>query len=70
MLGRVGGRQMPFDIGCTGDQGDVIQVDYLGQRSQPWPISRANLGLIPSGEARTLAMHILSYKAKIDQGVL
>lgn len=34
MLGRAGGREMPFDIGCAGDQGDVVQVDDLGQRNQ------------------------------------
>lgn len=73
MLGRVGRRQMPFDIGCTGDQGDVVQVDDLSQRSQPLPIRPATLGLIPSDEAQTLAMHILSYEAKswrVDQGEL
>lgn len=62
---------MPFDIGCTGDQGDVVQVDDLGKRSRSLPIKPAVVGLIPSDEARTLAMQIFSHKAntwRTDQG--
>ena len=62
MLGRAGGGQMPFDIGGTGDQGDVVQVDNLGRGSQPLPIIPASLGFIPSGAGRTLAVDILSHK--------
>ena len=56
---------MPFDIGSTGDQRDVIQVNYLGQGSQPPPMSPALEGVLPSDEAQISAAHMLSYQANI-----
>ncbi len=29
VLSRGGGREVPFDVGCPGDERDVIQVNYL-----------------------------------------
>lgn len=62
MLCRTGRGQMPFDIGGTGDQGDVVQVDNLGRGNQPLPIILVSLGFVPSGAGRTLAIDILSHK--------
>ena len=53
---------MPFDIGSTGDQRDIVQVNYLGQGSQPPLMSPALQGVLPSDEAQTLAVHMLSYQ--------
>lgn len=33
---------MPFDIGGTGDQGDVVQVDDLGQKTQSLVLQSGN----------------------------
>ena len=32
VLGGVGGREVPFDVAGADDQGDVVEVDDLGQR--------------------------------------
>jgi hypothetical protein len=32
VLSGVGGREVPFDVAGADDQGDVVEVDDLGQR--------------------------------------
>ena len=34
VLSGVGGREVPFDVAGADDQGDVVEVDDLGQRQR------------------------------------
>ena len=33
VLGGGGGREVPFYVGCSADEGDVVEIDYLGALS-------------------------------------
>ena len=44
MLSGARGRQMPFDVGCSGHERDIVQVDDLPSRSMGAIDSRKESG--------------------------